>query len=183
MAVAVRRRRNHVCLAREAACRISCRQLGITSVVGFMIELEPAELPKAGKSSLRIFTDSRRCCMLLCSAVGVSSQRRTTRSMILLSGRWHCVFRVVRAGISADNEEWVLTVTAINGGNADRLNGLRFGRQASELSAENIAVILSVRTHWRRSLPVSPSAAKFHHRSSEARGVHLGGRRQGLPRG
>ena len=71
-------------LAREAA-QNQLPLLGINvGHVGFMTELEPAELPEMEKLFTGEFSlDSR---MLLCSAAGVSCMR-TTRSMILLSQR------------------------------------------------------------------------------------------------
>ena len=130
-------------LAREAA-RYHLPLLGINAGhVGFMTELEPAELAATEKLFTGSFSlDSR---MMLHVAVHrggrVVYENDALNDIVIAKGT---AFRVVRVGIAADNEE----VTSFNGDGViaatptgSTAYGLSAGGPIIEPSAENIAVI------------------------------------------
>ncbi|WP_318361507.1 NAD(+)/NADH kinase [uncultured Agathobaculum sp.] len=130
-------------LAREAAM-YQVPLLGINvGHVGFMTELEPAELAEMDKLFTGDFTlDSR---MMLHVAVErndrVVYENDALNDIVIAKGT---AFRVVRVGIAADNEE----VTRFNGDGViaatptgSTAYGLSAGGPVIEPSAENIAVI------------------------------------------
>lgn len=130
-------------LAREAAM-YQVPLLGINvGHVGFMTELEPAELAEMDKLFTGDFTlDSR---MMLHVAVERNGrevyENDALNDIVIAKGT---AFRVVRVGIAADNEE----VTRFNGDGVivatptgSTAYGLSAGGPVIEPSAENIAVI------------------------------------------
>lgn len=130
-------------LAREAAM-YQVPLLGINvGHVGFMTELEPAELAEMDKLFTGEFTlDSR---MMLHVAVERNGravyENDALNDIVIAKGT---AFRVVRVGIAADNEE----VTRFNGDGViaatptgSTAYGLSAGGPVIEPSAENIAVI------------------------------------------
>ena len=130
-------------LAREAA-QNQLPLLGINvGHVGFMTELEPAELPKMEKLFTDEFSlDSRMMLHVAVQRGGrIVYENDALNDIVIAKGT---AFRVVRVGISADNEE----VTRFNGDGViaatptgSTAYGLSAGGPVIEPSAENIAVI------------------------------------------
>ena len=129
--------------AREAA-QNQLPLLGINvGHVGFMTELEPAELPKMEKLFTDEFSlDSRMMLHVAVQRGGrIVYENDALNDIVIAKGT---AFRVVRVGISADNEE----VTRFNGDGViaatptgSTAYGLSAGGPVIEPSAENIAVI------------------------------------------
>ena len=129
-------------LAREAA-QNQLPLLGINvGHVGFMTELEPAELPKMEKLFTDEFSlDSRMMLHVAVQRGGrIVYENDALNDIVIAKGT---AFRVVRVGISADNEE----VTRFNGDGViaatptgSTAYGLSAGGPVIEPSAENIAV-------------------------------------------
>ena len=132
-------------LAREAA-QNQLPLLGINvGHVGFMTELEPAELPKMEKLFTDEFSlDSRMMLHVAVQRGGrIVYENDALNDIVIAKGT---AFRVVRVGISADNEE----VTRFNG---DGARSLSRARRTSPLFP-------SVHMRWRRSRScLRPSAA------------------------
>ena len=130
-------------LAREAAM-YQVPLLGINvGHVGFMTELEPAELAEMDKLFTGDFTlDSRMMLHVAVERNGrVVYENDALNDIVIAKGT---AFRVVRVGIAADNEE----VTRFNGDGViaatptgSTAYGLSAGGPVIEPSAENIAVI------------------------------------------
>ena len=130
-------------LAREAA-QNQLPLLGINvGHVGFMTELEPAELPEMEKLFTGEFSlDSRMMLHVAVQRGGrIVYENDALNDIVIAKGT---AFRVVRVGISADNEE----VTRFNGDGViaatptgSTAYGLSAGGPVIEPSAENIAVI------------------------------------------
>lgn len=130
-------------LAREAAM-YQVPLLGINvGHVGFMTELEPAELAEMEKLFTGDFTlDSRMMLHVAVERNGrVVYENDALNDIVIAKGT---AFRVVRVGIAADNEE----VTRFNGDGViaatptgSTAYGLSAGGPVIEPSAENIAVI------------------------------------------
>ena len=130
-------------LAREAAM-YQVPLLGINvGHVGFMTELEPAELAEMDKLFTGDFTlDSRMMLHVAVERNGrVVYENDALNDIVIAKGT---TFRVVRVGIAADNEE----VTRFNGDGVivatptgSTAYGLSAGGPVIEPSAENIAVI------------------------------------------
>ena len=160
-------------LAREAA-QNQLPLLGINvGHVGFMTELEPAELPEMEKLFTGEFSlDSRMMLHVAVQRGGrIVYENDALNDIVIAKGT---AFRVVRVGISADNEE----VTRFNGDGviaATPTGSTAYGRQrrlaqrptvcrqaARSLSRARRTSLLfpSVRTHWRQSRScLRPSAA------------------------
>ena len=168
----------------RAAAQNDLPLLGINvGHVGFMTELEPAELDKMqalleGDYQL----DSR---MMLHVEVERHGRRvyenDALNDIVIAKGT---AFRVVRVGISADGEE----VTRFNGdGVTDRLDGLRPVRRRPGGRAERGKS--GGHSHLRacaggKVVRIRARAHARHHGSlrGRQRGVHLGGRRTGVRR-
>ena len=144
-------------LAREAA-QNQLPLLGINvGHVGFMTELEPAELPEMEKLFTGEFSlDSRMMLHVAVQRGGrIVYENDALNDIVIAKGT---AFRVVRVGISADNEE----VTRFNGDGVIAATPTVCRQAARSLSRARRTSLLfpSVRTHWRQSrLCLRPSAA------------------------
>lgn len=149
-------------LAREAA-QNQLPLLGINvGHVGFMTELEPAELPEMEKLFTGEFSlDSRMMLHVAVQRGGrIVYENDALNDIVIAKGT---AFRVVRVGISADNEE----VTRFNGDGViaatptgSTAYGLSAGGRSLSRARRTSPLFPSVHMRWRRSRScLRPSAA------------------------